>query len=86
MERPLELGREMTDKITGFTGIATSKHFYLTGCAQYGLQPKMREDGTVPDKQYFDEGRLKVIGVGVSGDEVTAATVGCDRRPNPERP
>ena len=55
------LGKILKDKITGFEGIATSKHIYLTGCAQYALQQKIDKDGKIPDLKYFDEGRLQVI-------------------------
>lgn len=75
----------MKDKVTGFTGIATSKHIYLTGCNQYGLQPKVDKDGKVPDKQYFDEGRLEEVGNGIKSSEVLAEKNGCDFRENPNR-
>lgn len=35
----IQLGNEARDKITGFTGIVTSRAEYLTGCTQYGLTP-----------------------------------------------
>ena len=73
----------MQDKITGFRGIATSKHIYLTGCSQYGLQPPMNTDGKVPDKVYFDEGRLEVVGEGFKKEDVAAAENGCDDRERP---
>jgi hypothetical protein len=38
------LGKKVKDKITGFEGIATSKHIYLTGCNQYAVQPIMKVD------------------------------------------
>jgi len=59
------LGREVKDKVSGFYGIAESKHIYLTGSDQYGVQPVIDKDGKLPEKQYFDEDRLLIIGDGV---------------------
>ena len=78
-----KLGKKAKDKITGFEGIATSKHIYLTGCTQYGLQPQIDKDGKIPEKEYFDEGRLIVIGDGITADEVTSKDNGCDFREHP---
>lgn len=76
------LGRHCKDKITGFEGIITSEHRYLTGCTQYGVQPKMKEDGVLPEKQYFDITRCEV-----SGDAVIIENAerdpGCDHRERP---
>ena len=79
----INLGNKVKDKITGFQGIATSKHIYLTGCSQFGIQPPMDKDGKVPDKKYFDEGRLTVTGAGITAKEVAAEDNGCDFRPHP---
>jgi len=77
------LGKLAKDKITGFEGIITSKHIYLTGCNQYGLQPKIDKDGKIPDKNYFDEGRIEIIGDGISSESVMAQENGCDFREHP---
>jgi hypothetical protein len=77
------LGKKLKDKITGYEGIATSKHLYLTGCTQYGLQAQVGADGKIPEKQYFDEGRLEVTGEGFTKQEVAAAENGCDYREHP---
>jgi len=61
----LVLGREMTDEITGFTGIAISKIEYLTGCTQYCLKGKVNKEGKVPEGEWFDWQRLTVTGPGV---------------------
>jgi hypothetical protein len=78
-----KLGKKAKDKVTGFEGIITSKHIYLTGCAQYGLQPSIDKDGKVPDMKYFDEGRLEIIGEGITAKEVAAEENGCDFREHP---
>lgn len=60
------LGKKAKDKITGFTGIITSKINYITGCDQYGLTPAVSKEGKIGDSQWFDENRIKIIGKGVS--------------------
>ncbi len=80
------LGRTGKDKITGFEGVITSKHFYLTGCAQYGLQPKIDKDGKVPDKNYFDEGRVEILEEKqITAESVQTETKGCDFRERPNK-
>jgi hypothetical protein len=77
------LGKKAKDKVTGFEGIITSKHIYLTGCIQYGIQPQIDKDGKVPDKEFFDEGRIEIVGKGISVDSVTVEENGCDFREHP---
>lgn len=55
-----DLGRTATDKITGFTGVATGICFYLSGCNQVLLVPKVAADGAYKDGQWFDVQRLTV--------------------------
>jgi hypothetical protein len=78
-----KLGKKAKDIITGFEGIITSKHIYLTGCTQYGLQPKIDKDGKVSDINYFDEGRIEIIGDVVTVDAVKGDQPGCDYREHP---
>lgn len=78
-----KLGKQAKDKVTGFEGIITSKHIYLTGCSQYGIQPKVDKDGNVPDIRYFDEGRVEITGDGITVEEVVAGEPGCDFREHP---
>ena len=63
------LGKEAKDKITGFEGIIIGKINYLFGCAQYGIAPKSK-DGKVKDTNWFDEGRVEIIGNGIAPEEV----------------
>jgi hypothetical protein len=79
------LGKKVKDKITGFEGIATSKHIYITGCNQYGVQPSIDKDGKIPDPKWFDEGRLEIIGPGITSAEVKSDGNGCDFREHPEK-
>jgi hypothetical protein len=55
----INLGDEVTDKITGFRGVAISRVEYLTGCVQFGLAAKVKADGTIPETVYLDESRLE---------------------------
>lgn len=79
-------GKLAKDKITGFEGIITSKHYYITGCAQYGLQPKIDKDGKVPDSRYFDEGRVEILeSEQILPESVQAEDNGCDFRERPNK-
>lgn len=57
----VNLGDEVQDKITGFKGIATSRHQYLQGCDRIGVQGKIGKDGKLPETYTFDEPLLIVI-------------------------
>lgn len=77
------LGRKVRDKVTGFEGIATSEHRYLTGCTQYGIQAPIDKNGNIPEIKYFDEGRLEFLEVVVQKQDVAADENGCDFREHP---
>lgn len=72
------LGKKLKDKITGFTGIATGKATYITGCDQYLLAPQCAENGSFIDGHWFDEGRLEIIDDSLKL-EVAADKPGCDK-------
>jgi len=80
------LGKHGKDVITGFEGTITSEHHYLTGCTQLGLQPKIRQDGTLGETMYFDETRVEISGetaeLAVSKEDVLNNR-GCDFRERP---
>ncbi len=77
------LGKIVKDKITGFEGMATSHHSYLTGCSQYGLQAKINDQNIIPGIQYFDVGRLEFVKEGLTKEDVSAGDDGCDFREHP---
>jgi hypothetical protein len=56
-----ELGLTGKDKITGFTGVLTSRVQCLTGCNQYHLQPTEIKDNKYPSGVYFDEHRIEIL-------------------------
>lgn len=67
----LELGSEGRDRITGFTGILTARHTYITGCDQYSMTPNaLNKEGDLKEGYQFDEGRIVIIGAGISVKEV----------------
>lgn len=78
----IELGQKARDKVTGLEGILIGRCQYLTGCDQYGLVPPAK-DGKIEGVQWFDEGRVEVIGVGVTAAEVTAPRNGGPSRDAP---
>ena len=69
------LGRLVKDKVTGFTGIAVVKGIHLFGCNTYSLQP-LAKDGELKESHGFDEGRLEIIGPGITADEVKSPKPG----------
>lgn len=79
------LGRHGRDVITGFEGTITSLHVYLTGCNQYGIQPKAKADGSVGDTMYFDETRVEISGEKASLVGDTNVNKGCDFREKPNK-
>lgn len=65
-----DLGQEAMDKVTGFKGIILGRIEYLFGCNQYGLVPKVNKEGKIGDTNWFDEGRIEIIGKGILPKEV----------------
>jgi hypothetical protein len=51
------LGLHAEDRVTGFTGVATTIGFDLYGCVQVVLTPSHKK-GELPVSQWFDIGRL----------------------------
>jgi hypothetical protein len=59
----INLGDKVKDKVSGFEGIAVARHSYLNGCDRISIQPVIKEDGTLPEDETFDEPQLEVIEV-----------------------
>lgn len=72
MKMDKNIGKEAKDKITGFKGIIIGRADYLFGCSQYGLSPKIDKEGKVGVVNWFDEGRVEIIGKGIDPKEVKA--------------
>lgn len=77
------LGKKVRDKITGFEGIAVGRCVYLFGCDQIGIAPPVDKEGKRPDTQWFDDGRIEVIGEGVAPESVQTAKPGCEYKEHP---
>ena len=86
MEEKKELlGCTIRDIVTGFTGIADSKHIYLNGCIRYNVQPKMKDDDTEnPKSQHFDVEQLEFIDNGVN-EKISSESTGGGKRFIPDR-
>ena len=74
------LGKLAKDKITNFEGIIIGKIIYLFGCNQYGLAPQTfdKEKGKRAETEWFDEGRIEIIGEGINPSSVQADRPGAD--------
>ena len=54
----VSLGSVATDRITGFSGIATGRAEYLNGCVKIFVEPQSLKDGSPIEGVWFDEQRL----------------------------
>ena len=54
----VELGATYRDMITGFTGIATGRVEYITGCNQVLLAPKTDKTNKLSGSEWIDLERL----------------------------
>ena len=76
----LILGKTVTDRITGFTGVVVGHVEYLTGCNQALVVPKVDKEGKLQEGQWFDDQRLQLS----AGDPVqldNGSTPGHDALP-----
>lgn len=76
-----EMGRTYRDEHTGFEGVCTSLHFYLTGCNRASLEaPAEKKTGKIGDEVTFDTIRLIDVTTGKKIDqgEVALATPASD--------
>lgn len=58
MERKIELGWKVRDRMTGFVGTATASAEYLNGNCQI-LVEVLSENGKGITQEWLDQGRLK---------------------------
>lgn len=76
-------GDEVKEKITGFSGTITGTCFYLTGCNQYLITGKVKDEFSEPKALWYDEGRLELVNEQVfEASDVAAIDNGCDILPN----
>lgn len=74
------LGKVGKDKVTGFRGIIIGEAKYLFGCTQYGLAAQTfdPEKGKRGETEWFDEGRIEIIGEGIKASDVQVERPGAD--------
>lgn len=67
MEKELQLGMEVKDRITGYQGIAIAKTIYMQGCDRILVQRQMTADdkSIIPEPQAFDEPDMVIVGYGI---------------------
>ncbi len=58
----IELGTVVRDKVTGFVGVVENRASFLYGCDRYCVQPKVGEDGKIPESAMIDEPQLEATG------------------------
>lgn len=79
-----EFGLVYRDRITGFSGIATGRTEYISGCTQVLIAPRVDDNGAFRESQWFDEQRLELM-PGANVIELdNGETPGADR-PAPKR-
>lgn len=61
MTDKIKLGMLIRDRVSGFKGIAVSRHYYLAGCTRITIQPKIDKEGKLPPVETFDELNLEII-------------------------
>ncbi len=75
-------GDKVKETVTGFTGTITGTCFYLTGCNQYLVVPKCKDEFTKAEGTWYDEGRLELVAEQkVTEKQVKAKDNGCDTVP-----
>ena len=55
-----QLGDEVKDKLTGFTGIVECRCQWLHNCNTYGIKSRSLHKGAPIDRHFFDEPQLKL--------------------------
>ena len=56
----IKLGVIVKDMVTGLVGVAENRATFLYGCDRYYVQPRVREDGSVPSGMMIDAPQLRV--------------------------
>ncbi len=58
----IKLGNKVQDSLTGFEGIAISRHEYQYGCTRIGVESEgLDEKGRPNECVHFDEQRLSIV-------------------------
>ena len=62
MPKPIPLGARARDIVTGFEGVVTSYHTYLSGCDRVTITPPVNAEGKLPDPSSFDISEVERLG------------------------
>lgn len=54
-------GDKVSEIITGFVGVITGTAFYITGCNQYLVAAKPKDEFSEAVSIWYDEGRLNLL-------------------------
>ena len=52
-------GEVVRDSVTGTTGAVIARVDYISGCKSYLVQPRVGDDGNLPESVYIDEPTLE---------------------------
>lgn len=72
----VKLGMEVKDKVSGFKGKVLAITENMNNCSNYYVEPSVDKDGKPQTGGWFDEGRLEVVGAGISPSEVASTKRG----------
>lgn len=56
-----DFGKTAVDQVTGFKGTITGYAEYISGCAQVLIVPKVADNGSFVDGQWFDVQRTSIL-------------------------
>jgi hypothetical protein len=57
-----ELGIKARSKVSGFTGVITSRLEHLNGCNRYWIEPRVGKDKKPTEGCWIDEVELEAVG------------------------
>jgi len=80
-EFAFDVGDEVRDTITAFTGVVVCRTQWLHNCNTYGVKPRELKDGRPQDSVHFDEPALELV-----AKENVKTTPAEERTGGPERP
>jgi hypothetical protein len=60
VKTPIKLGTKVRDKLTGYTGIAESRHEYIDGSVSYGVRREWTA-GDYPSSAFVSAAQIEVI-------------------------
>jgi hypothetical protein len=75
-------GDEVIESITGFRGTITGTCYYITGCNQYAVTSKAKDEFSEGKVLWYDEGRLSLVkSESFKASSVQGEANGCDTLP-----